>query len=385
MKKQILILMVAFVVLGTTKLFAQPSGFPENTPYLEPVQLNCIDLDDPLNVVPGHEYTYTVNVPTPEGNKTYHWFVTQNINFIQAGALRNDYAEPANGASPVLASGSLHYNVATADAPSINLTWQSFDLDTDEYVFVVIYVQNTAPGDGCVTDNLKVYRIRPIHSFTLDIANVELGTNGLALEDFEQCVSDVQSAFFNPLLDGVVYDFGRDSLFFIVAAANFTGSYQLSVRFDPTQLPLQAATPDGNLGQIATIYHSNNWSTLNATPIGSFPILNDNVVSFVVENTGSVGPDGLMHYLKIVIEHRSFEATVGPYNYTVQIDGILVDGDGLPLGAPADYGDMVDLGTDPDCVFGYSPFVKEANQVLTMRPTINSVSPLAPGFLPIVD
>jgi len=384
MKKQILILLVAFLALGLNKALAQPTG-----PYLLPTQLECIDLDNPLQVVPGHEYTYTVDVPTPDGDKTYYWFVTQNYNFIVNGALQNSFAEPADGTSPVLAGGSAHYDQATADANSINLTWQSFTMDTNEFVFVVIYVQNTAPGvDGCVTDNLKVYRIRPLHAFTLDIANVDLSTEDLADPDFEQCVSNVHSAIFDPNADGgnggVSYDFGRDSLFFVVAAANFTGDYQLSVRFDGD--PLQDATPDGSTGQIATLYQGSDWTTVTTATTGGVQLENGTTgINFVVNNTGSVGPDGLMHYLKIVIEHNRFEATEGPYNYTVQIDGILVNETGTPLGPVDEFGDMVDLGTDPDCVFGYVEWIKEANQVLTQRPTIESVSPAPPGFLPIVE
>lgn len=381
MKKKILFLVATMLVMGLSNSFAQ-------APYLLPTPLNCIDLTNPLQVVPGHEYTYTIDVPTPDGAKTYHWFVTQNYNFIVNGVLQNSFAEPADGTGPVLASGSTHYNAVTADANSINLTWKSFTMDTNEYVFVVIYVQNTAPGNGCITDNLKVYRIRPLHAFTLDIANVDRVTNGLAPANFEQCVSEVNSAIFDPTANGgnggVSYDFGRDSLFFVVAAANFTGSYQLSVRFDGD--PLQAATPLGTTGQVATLYQGSTWNDVLTATTGGVSLLNGTTgVNFVVNNTGSVGPAGLMHYLKVVIEHNRFEATGGPYNYTIQIDGILVNGTGTPLGPPADYGDMVDLGTGPGCSFGYMAYIKSANQVLTRRPTINSVMPAPPGFLPIVE
>ncbi len=371
------------LALGLNYSFAQ-------APYLLPTPLNCIDLNNPLQVVPGHEYTYTIDVPSPDGDKTYHWFVTQNYNFIVNGALQNSFAEPVNGTGPVLASGSTHYNTATANANSINLTWKSFTMDTNEYVFVVIYVQNTAPGNGCITDNLKVYRIRPLHSFTLDIANVNRITNGLAPENFEQCVSEVHSASFDPAANGgnggVSYDFGRDSLFFVVAAANFTGNYRLSVRFDGD--PLQTATPSGTLGQIATLYQGNNWNDVVTAASGGVDLPNGATgVNFVVNNSGSVGPVGLMHYIKVVIQHRRFEATAGPYNYTVQIDGILVDATGTPLGTPENYGDMVDsvVPATPGCTFGYVAWAKEANQVLTRRPTLNSVSPAPPGFLPIVE
>jgi len=394
MKKQICILMLAVFAIGIPKVFAQPPGWPANTPYLLPTPLQCIDLDNPLQVVPGHEYTYSIDVPTPDGDKTYHWFVTQNYNFIQNGVLQNTFAEPIDGSGPVLASGSLHYNTAAPNQNSINLTWKSFTMDTNEYVFVVIYVQNTAPG-GCVTDNLKVYRIRPLHSFTLDIANVDRTTNNIAVADFAQCVSDVHSAIFDPTANqgsgGVSYDFGRDSLFFVVAAANFTGDYRLSIRFEGDAL--QDATPAGTEGQVATLYHGSDWSTVVNAATGGINLLDGtDGVNFVVNNDGSVGPVGLMHFIKIVIEHNRFEATEGPYNYTVQIDGILVDDAGAPLGPATDFGDMVDgaIPATPDCTFGYVAWAKEANQVLTRRPTIISVGSApppapAPAFLPIVE
>lgn len=354
------------------------------SPYLAPTPLECIDLTDPLNVVPGHEYTYTIDVPAPVGNKTYHWFVTQEINFIAAGVLNNAAAEPIGG--DILASGSVWYNDPTdpGSGPTINLTWESFTLDLDEFVFVVIYVVND-DGAGCINDNLKVYRIQPLHSFTLDIANVDVNDPvNLPGDDFELCASSVQSATYDANLGGVVYDFGQNALYFVVAAANFTGSYEMSVRFEPNQNPLQGPTPNGTIGQIATLYHDTTWADLVTATTGGIALTNNGTVNFVVNNVDAVGIDGLMHYFKIVIDHNHFEAAAAAqYPYTVQIDGILVDDVGSPLGDPDDYGDMVDLGVPPGCSFGYVAFAKESTQIITRRPQVNSVPPTV-VFEPIV-
>ncbi len=367
MKKHILILLVALFGLGMTQALAQD-------PILPPTPLGeCIDLDDPLNVLPGQEYTYEVNVPAPPGNKEYQWLVTQDITFIENGGLVAT-PEPADGTSPVLASGSAHYNELTADANTINLTWKSWLLNEHEFVFVLIYVLNE---DGCTTDNLKVYRIRPVHAFTLDIANVDFDANDLGIEGFEQCVDDVQSAVFDPSFGddgGVVYDFGTNTMYYVVAAAFFSTGYQLQAQFDG----LQDATPSGSLGQEAMIYWDYTMAGLAGDPNGQ-PITNGATVTLgIVDAQDSpVGEEGEMIYIKVVIDHNSFEAADGQdgYEYNLAIDGVLTDSNGNVLD-PAEYADI----HHEDCIFdGFDNDI--AMQVLKARPTVEPVNP--DEFLPI--
>ena len=302
MKKQILILFMALFALSATQLYAQD-------PNLAPTPLTCIDLDDPLNVVAGQSYTYTVDVPAPPGAKTYHWFVTTDINFLTGGGLTTD-RELFGG--DYLASGSAHYDAASEGEAfnTINLTWQSFTLDTtaDEYLFVVIYVEN-AGTDGCITDNLKVYRVQTVHAFTLDIANINIDDVSVTTGNVDVCVDDVQSAEWNATAGGVIYDFGQNTFYFVVAAANFSGAYQLSAQLTG----LQGATPTGGIGQSATLYWSNDWAAMDPDnpPANSqeFAANGDQTLDFIPAIDGTVGPDGQMLYLMLVIDHNSFEAT----------------------------------------------------------------------------
>jgi hypothetical protein len=360
MKKQILILVMALVAISFQQVIAQ-------VPYLEPTELDCIDLEDPLNVVPGHDYTYTVTVPNP-GPHLYHWFVTQDTEFIEEGAL---VATPETiPASAILASGSGHYNTPTTGANSITLTWNSFILNPGQYVFVGIFVVDE---NGC-SNNLKVYRIRPLHAFTLDLANVNNNVVPpiLAPDGFDQCVSEIESAVFD--VDhgddgGIVYNFGRDSLYYVVAAANFSTGYQLQYIFSG----LQGATPEGSLPQTASIAWSYTMAGLETATAQSITDGAIGTLGIVQAQDAPVGADGEMVYIKVLILHNHYELTTDtPYSFA--IDGVLTDATGIVLD-PDLYADL----HHGDCDFdGFDNDV--TTQVLNARPTINAVSP---DLLPI--
>jgi hypothetical protein len=373
MKKSIFILITALFVLGLSRAYAQD---PVITPT--PLDPSCINLADPLHPVPGNPYTYEVSVPVPPGTKTYHWLVTQDQQFIIAGVF-NPTVELIGG--PILAAGSGWYNVATVDQPSISLTWQSFVLDPTEYVFVVIYVENV--GATCTNDNMKVYRIQPAHAFTLDIANVDSTANVIAGNNLAQCADPVFSAVFDPTFGtdgGVIYDYGVNIFYYAVSAANYSGQFEFYAQFDG----LQAATPAGTIAQSANVYWGYTMAGIDAN--GPFPLtVATNGVAqdlgMVTAPAGTVGSAGQMIYIKVVIQNHTFEAAGQPqYNYTFAINGTLVDATGTPLVADDTMDDLHYADCSPDA------FVNDVTtQVITQRPTINSVSPVPPGFLPITD
>ena len=378
MKKQILILFLAVFALGATQAYAQ------QLPYLEPTPLTCIELNNPLFVVAGQEYTYSVNVPAPDGNKTYHWFVTRELDFLVNGELTSIRdGSPGNAVGDYLAGGSGHYDTPSeGDAHNtINLTWNSFTLDAaaGEYLFVVIYVVNDGT-DGCETDNLKVYRIQTQHAFTLDIANIDVDAEALAADEFEICVDEVQGAFFNPDHGdhgGVVYDFGQNTFYYVVAAANFSGQYELSVRFTG----LNGATPEGNQEQEATLYYDNDFETLLGLEAGGVELSDGAPHSFFVDaiDGEAVGAEGQMLYIKIVIDHNHFEATAET-SYELAIDGILAEND-VVLGDADVFGDMIDNFDEGVCDgVIYEEFAKASTQILRPRPDIQAVDP---DYLPI--
>ena len=389
MKKQILVLMMALFALSATHLFAQ-------VPYLPPTPIDpdCIDIDNPLTPVPGRPYTYTVEVPSPDGAKTYHWYVTQDWDFIEDGVLNDDTAEPDDGTSPILASGSGHYDDGTNTLDNISLTWQSFSMNTYEYVFVVVYVVNDGTGfDGCVTDNLKVYRIQPLHAFTLTVASID----GELIHDetgglLEICVDEVQSAIFDPNHGdhgGVVYDYGQNEFYYAVAAANFSGDFQLAASFEG----LQAATPEGDQGQVATLYYGTSLAAVQAATEGG-ELITDSpiVIDMVTVPDGSYGEGAdegdddaaFMFYIKVVVEHNQFEAFAGvtgseieDYEYILALDAVLAEGATGDIGDHNDgneFGDQDNFATElDDC--GRDPFGlhNQSAQLLLPRPTVESV------------
>ncbi len=380
MKKQVLILFIALFALSATQVYAQPE--------LTPTPLTCVDLDDPMFVVAGQEYEYSVDVPAPPGDKTYHWFVTTDINFLTDGDLTTD-REITGG--NYLASGSAWYDdPGHADATdNITLTWQSFTLDAanEEYVFVVIYVVNDG-DDGCLTDNLKVYRVQTVHAFTLDIANIDIDDQSVTTDNVDVCVDDVQSAIFDPDFDdngGVMYDFGQNTFYFVVAAANFSGAYELRARINGLQ---GGSGEAGGDGQVATLYWSDDWGDMDPEdpPANSqeFAADGDLTLGFIEADGDAVGPDGQMLYLMLVIDHNSFEAAEQvDYLYELAINGELAESDGAggwtALGP--DFGDLMDPVGDGDCVF--TDWDKLSTQTLLPRPRINNDGD--GEHLPIVD
>ncbi len=363
MKKQILFLILALVALGfSTQLNAQ----------LTPRPLECIDLDDPLNVVPGQPYTYEVDVPTPPGAKTFHWFVTQDVNMIAAGGI---IATIENFGGTILASGSVNYNTPGATLPTVTLTFQSFTLAVDEYVFLGILVENTDATLGCTTNNFKVYRIQPMHAFSLDIANVNATgviQPNYGQDNLTQCIADIVTATFDPLENAIDYDFGENTFYYAVAAANFSGNWQL-----------RAQLAGLTLSQTVTITWGYTFATAGDNPIAAAGSSNGQFTSSTLvaaqNPTGAVGAAGETIYIKMVIDHGNTFEGDALSQYTFSVNGNLVQTVGPPIVLVPNGADVHHVGAN--CV--QADFDDIALQSLQARPDINSVNPPPQGWLPI--
>ncbi len=247
-------------------------------------------------------------------------------------------------------------------------------MNTYEYVFVVVYVVNDGTGfDGCITDNLKVYRIQPLHAFTLTMANID--GDAIDYDVTEICVDDVQSAIFDPDHGddgGVVYDYGQNEFYFAVAAANFSGNFQLSGIFTG----LEGATPDGEIAQSATLYWDYTLDGLDTDPNG-VPITEaETLIGEIIPPAGTSYGEGeegdddaaFMIYIKVVVEHNQFEAT-SPIDYTLALDAVLADEEGSfgDHNADNDLGDLEQDSCERD------PFHNAVTQQLRPRPSVESV------------
>jgi hypothetical protein len=361
MKKQILILVMAIFAIGfSTTAFAQ---------FL-PRPIECIDLEDPLHPVAGNEYTYSVEIPNPDGVNSFRWFVTQDQNFIDAGVLTTAYA--AQGGA-ILFSAEAHYTQLTAGANSIELVWQSWVYDPNAPVFVVVEVQNDGVGgNGCATMNLKAYKIQPLHAFTLDIANVTFdGTDYTTLGDdyglnINHCVSPIADATYDFDEDRVTYDFGTNTLYYAVVAANWATAWRLRVDFVGLQT-----------GQTVDIYWGTTpGATTNTIIVGAAADGNWDATNLITSAT-PVGADGQIIYITAVIHHYNFELiTLVPY--TLSVDGQLSDGTNLI----ADMYDLHYLDGAAQCGLPDGFDNDKGYQTLMPRPEVQPTLG-APDFLPI--
>ena len=374
MKKQIFILTVALFAIGMSKAFGQLTA-AVTCPVPRTIDVTCLP-SDALHPIPGTPYDYTVVVPTPAGTKAYTWFVTQDPNFIAAGVLTAN-RETSPGVH-IAASGTGYNNPATG-AATLSLTWKSFVPDPALPVFVVINVTNQAPAPGCLSMNMKVFKIDPVNAFTLDIANV--GPAGGAPSAYEtsidRCIHDIVSATYDATAGGVVYDFGVDYLYYVVTAANFSTSWLPSVNvpaidaketvtavewFRPTDNAF--ATPGAFTDAAGT------WTANAAVP--------------VLDPSGTVGAAGECIVIRVTVDH-----TNGANNYqgltdetvTVAVDGKTQLALATPLG---DIHFSKTVGTAADCGLEDGFRNDVATQIIKPRPDITAPAMPAPGLLPVL-
>lgn len=379
MKKQILFLtfMVLAVMAGITKSYGQylpnlttaPTGCPTPTA----IEATCVT-SGPLSPVAGTSYTYTVAVSDP-GNTTINWFVTTNANFITNGVLTTSIEEV--GGTYITAAGAVSgnaaYNDGTNTVQTIDITWKSFDPSND--VFLVTYAETES---GC-TDNVQVYKIVPVHAFTLDI--VALDNAGALNTTREDCVQPVQGAAWDGT--NVVMDYGTNYIYFAVTAANFSHSWL------PTfQVTSDMVSAGGNTMAVDWAYPAEAVSgTWNPTTAGAGDFTSNVYTADapVLPSGGAAGVDasGECIIVRLTVDHNKNE-TIADINLNLAVDGVMYDPSTTAYATPG-LGDLhttdgPDAGTDDDCpwVDGYENDIVAYK--LTARPTVDATTPTP--FLP---
>jgi len=237
MKKQILILAMFTLAIfaSSTKAFAQTGPVHVS----EPRELNCADTL-PLHPRAGMEYTYEVSNPSGDPVITYTWWTTKNPNFIDLANsnLSADTTYMLNVLPGELLSTGTPYGYGTGADSAMTITWTPEILAATEYHADTLNWQtasSAAPtptfvavlGTGDCTNNLEVWEIDPAPSFTVDIMNINPDDNTSVGYDSTvyQCTDEVQSAFYNPASDSLVMDYGADTLYFEVIAANYVKNW----------------------------------------------------------------------------------------------------------------------------------------------------------------
>lgn len=259
MKKQILFLAMftlAMILAGTSTVFGQTLLGPALKPI---TPLACISgTPEPLHPFAGVPYTYSLdNLTTGEESaKIFTWWVTKDPAFIPTVGTNNSAGRII---SPVILNPSANYGIATdigtdATANTVTLTWSADILGATEYLGDVTaagtiadpsptFVVGYATGENCA-DNIQIFEINPLPNFSVNIAPIDPTdlTAALAWGDLltgTDCVDQVQSASYDNTSKQITMDYGSNTIYFEVAAANFvkdwTPRFQIISGLNTTQ------------------------------------------------------------------------------------------------------------------------------------------------------
>ena len=343
MKKQAFILFVAIFALGISNAFAQA------VPGTAPRPLTC-DLNDPMAPVAGRPYTYQATMAPANG--TTFWYATKSTTFMNNGTR---VATPINADGTSIATGATNYMTSASNASSpssTTVTWTSSGLSGVTAVNPLFMVMEYA---GSCSNNMKVMKIVPKVAFTVDIANMAHGAtpSPLGYDATEsQCYADVASSSWDAANNNITIDYGVNTLYFEVVAANFTGSY--SPTFKLTGLS-GTQTADIDWGVTVGSYPNSLATGLTGASVTTSPT----TVNTSVASTAN----GVSIYVRVTIHNHGWE---GLANNNISLAVEAVDS--------ASNSDV-----DATCATG-AGFEDIAMQTLNARPTVTG-DPATP-FLP---
>jgi hypothetical protein len=344
MKKQNLVLV--FLVMA---IFANVStSYGQAVAGSLPKVLACPT--GPLNPVAGQPYDYSATF-SPDGGTAF-WYATKSLNIV-TGSARTATVEAAGGTVVSTATNYAANQSPTSGPSKTTITWNSAGLASvtpAAPLFVVVEYQ--APAAGCA-NNLKVYNIIPKNAFTVDIRSMESnGTNPAAYgAKTNQCADNIKSATYNVATSSMNMDYGAQTLYFEVIAANFTGSFTPSFQISGL-----------DAGQTAAIF----WGATAATATTSLgAIVNGTAIAGTsVTTAASNTKDGVSIYVKVVVQNLKFENTAGQ-TITLAVDAVNAEGQKDVL--------------ESDCSENVA-FADNAAQDINARPTVSPVAPAT--FIP---
>jgi hypothetical protein len=345
MKKQILILIV---VLFATAL----SAFGQSVHNTASQSLTCTAADA-LHPIAGTPYNYSVTT-TPVGGK-YQWWATKQTTFINAGGVVTTGMLTVTPTQ--LLATSADYNTPATASSTVNITWSTEILAgtaTATPTFVAVNYAN-APG-GCA-NNLKVYEIKPLNGFTVDIYNMTGNTLSSTLAfgaTYSTCISDIASATWGGA--AMVYDYGVNTLTYEVVAANFSSFWIPSFKI--------GALGNGQTADLQWSYtpaFSTFVTVQNAIPQAGGTYTSTTNALTTIPDTHN----GVSIYVRLIIHNNTYE-------------GIAATPIALAVNGENSVGQKDVVNTDCSVV---NSFEDLANQTLNPRPTVTQM-PVAPGFVP---
>lgn len=323
----------------------------EGAPGCAPaIPLTCATASNALNPTPGQTYNYKISTdPATVGSVLF--FVTDANPVITAGELTTDI-EPNGGGVYILSATAGVYNVA-GSATDIDISWQYFDGVANE-VLVVAYVTGAS---GC-SDEIEVWRIRPSFSFTLDVLSMaDDGSLGTVAVPASECVSQVESATYND--PNLTMDYGENWVFFMVNAANFTGSWMPDLTVTPiagkTIGAVEWAYPADAVSDVASGWHA------TGVPVNAS----------AAATNGIVGATGECIIVRVEIQHNGIGTPRSPATETVtlNVNGVMYDA------AAANYTNLALRDVDEGASGCDNTKTDKGEFTLLSRPTINPVSP----------
>ena len=341
MKRQIFILVLAIFATAAT-VFGQDA-----VKGSAPTPLTCVP--NAATPIAGQPYDYSAAI-SPAGGTAF-WYATKSTTFTTAG-VRQATIIPNDGVA-LSAAAATPYATAipsATDPTKVTITWTSAGLAgidaTNNPLFVVVEYA----GPTCA-NNLKVIQVIPKIAFTVDIANMKAPVApattptplGIGVAE-SQCFANVASAAFSA--GSVNIDYGVNTLYFEVIAANFTGS------FKPT---LRLAGLQGS--QTATIAWGYTPATAGANSVGtgSAPGFDSSQFTALVDPSVTNTSTGVSIYVAVTISNHGFEG-LADEPVTLAVDA--VDSSNNP-------------DVEPDCVT-IASFEDITTSTINLRPTVTT-------------
>jgi len=343
MKKQITILVLAIFAINIGSVYGQATHGNTN-----PQGITCPV--DALNPIAGVPYKYQADINPVSG--TAIWHVVYNPATLMASGAWSATDETTSGTFISNATG-LGTTTSATSPTSTTITWKSNGLSTvDASHPLIVAIQYAAPSGGCA-NNLQVFQITPKNAFTLDITNMQpdgsasvtIGTN------VSQCYSAISGAIFTAGSPNTVkMDYGTNTMYFEIIAANFTTSFQPSFKLSGL-----------NTGQTADIFWGYTPGTASAsiaTGVGNGTVGPITATTNVIDTS-----NGVSIYVKVVIHNGSWEGiTTGGDIITLAVEGVNSAG-------------QSDVLADCSIPLPANQFEDTANQTLSARPAINNPTP----------
>jgi len=347
MKKQILILV--FLVLAT---FADVTMSFGQAIYGSDPRPMSITYNNPLAPVAGRPYDYSAII-SPAAGTTY-WYATKSTAFMAGGARVPGIEIPKDGVAIATTATNYKTTAAAAATPTKStVTWTSAGLvgvDASNTVGHQLFMVVEYSGPTCA-NNIKVMRIVPKNAFTVDIKNMLHGATPTQLiydATESQCYANVVSSIYNLATSVIDINYGVNTLYFEVVAANFTGSYKPTFKLTGLK---GTQTADIDWGVTVGTYPNSAGTAINLAAM-PFSSLVQNVTT-TLEDTHS----GVSIYVRVTVNNNGYEGTFSdPITLFVNaVDGTTaanqdVDTDGV---------------TNPD-------FDDFATQTLNLRPSVTA-------------